>query len=93
MTVSFDPAKRIATLELRGVDMARGDELFEGQHITFVDVRFEYGETRFVTIGLLDGRMVVMAWTLRDSVRRIISLRKANDREQKKYGWRVRRSG
>lgn len=90
MTVSFDPAKRLATLEARGLDMARGEDLFEGPYTTAFDDRFDYGETRFVTVGYLDGRMVVMVWTFRESVRRIISLRKANEREQADFRSRLR---
>jgi uncharacterized DUF497 family protein len=46
----------------------------------------DYGEIRFITIGRLDRRMVVMVWTQRGATRRIISLRKANAREQAFYG-------
>lgn len=93
MDVSFDPAKRALTLETRGPDMARAEEVFAGENLTLRDARFDYGELRFVTIGYLDGRMVVMAWTPRDGAPRIISLRKANEREQAKYGRRLRGSG
>jgi uncharacterized protein len=51
--------------------------------------RKDYGEPRFITIGSLDGRMVVSVWTPRGAVRRIISLRKANDREKALYGSRL----
>jgi uncharacterized DUF497 family protein len=53
------------------------------------DDRADYGETRFITAGLLDGRMVVMVWTLRGEVRRVISMRKANEREQARYRSRL----
>ena len=43
-----------------------------------------------ITVGFLGGRMVVLAWTLRNGARRIISMRKANDREQKTYTPRFR---
>ena len=49
------------------------------------DTRRDYGEPRFVTAGWLDDRMVIIVWTLRDDIRRIISLRKANAREQAAY--------
>ena len=52
------------------------------------DDRQDYGETRFITIGFLDRRMVVVVWTQRGRARRIISLRKANDREQALYSSR-----
>jgi uncharacterized DUF497 family protein len=57
--------------------------------MTCADVRFDYGEARFVTVGLLSGRMVVLAWTPRGNARRIISMRKANEREQERFGPRL----
>ena len=44
---------------------------------TAPDLRANYHEDRYLTIGSLDGRMVVMVWTPRGEARRIISLRKA----------------
>ena len=91
MSIEYDPAKREQTLRARRLDMARASEIFGGDTLTVVDDRRDYGETRCITIGFLDGRMVVVAWTARASSRRIISLRKANGREQKKYGPRFGR--
>jgi len=71
--------------------MARACEVFEGVTLTVEDDRKSYGEKRFITIGFLDERMIVLVWTPRGAVRRIISLRKANDREQKYYGARMDR--
>lgn len=86
MAIEFDPAKRRATLRQRGLDMAECEDLFAGATLTFEDDRQDYGEPRFITLGFLRGRMVFVAWTPRGADRRIISMRKANDREQKKYG-------
>jgi len=85
MDIEYPPAKRDATLADRGLDMARAAEVFGGATLTVEDDREDYGETRLITIGFLDGRMVVMVWTQRGAARRIISLRKANEREQKAY--------
>ena len=89
MDIEYDPAKRDVTLEKRGLDMARAGEVLAGSHLTFPDIRFDYGEERFVTVGLLDERMVVLAWTPRGAASRIISMRKANDREEKRYRHRL----
>ena len=86
MEIEFDPFKRTMTLAERGLDMARAGEIFDANHLTVQDDRKDYGEDRFISIGFLDGRMVLIAWTLRGSAIRIISMRKANDREQEKYG-------
>ena len=85
MTVKFDEAKRAATLEARGLDMARAGEVFAGATLTVEDDRRDYGENRFITIGFLDDVMVVLVWTPRDGAYRIISMRKANERERAFY--------
>lgn len=89
MKIDYDPAKRLATLQHRGLDMNDADQVFEGRHITFEDLRFDYGEQRFLTLGMLRDRMVLLAWTQRDDAIRIISMRKANEREQRRYGRRL----
>ena len=86
MRITFDPAKREETLIGRGLDMADAGAVFGGPHVTFADIRKDYRERRWVTVGYLDERMVIFAWTHRDETRRIISLRKANDREQARHG-------
>jgi uncharacterized DUF497 family protein len=90
MKVEFDAAKRAGTLEQRGLDMARAGEVLEGATLTIEDDRMDYGETRYITIGFLDERMVVVVWTPRGDVHRIISMRKANDREKAIYEPRFR---
>ena len=90
MTVEFDAAKRDTTLEARGLDMARAGEVFAGATLTVEDDRQDYGEDRFITIGFLDDRMVILVWTPRNGACRIISMRKANEREQALYTPRFR---
>jgi uncharacterized DUF497 family protein len=67
------------------LDFDRAAEVFYGCHVTLTDNRFDYGEGRHVTAGLLDGRMAVLVWTPRGTRRRIISMRKTNAREQSLY--------
>ncbi len=85
MEITFDPAKRDLTFSMRGLDFAAAPEIFTGVHYTFQDTRQDYGEIRYITVGRLDGRMVVTVWTPRGAARHIISLRKANAKEQKYY--------
>ncbi|MBF0190352.1 MAG: BrnT family toxin [Magnetococcales bacterium] len=85
MKITCDPAKREKTLVERGLDFLRAPEIFVGEQYTRLDERRDYGEQRFVTIGVLDGRMVVLVWTPREHARHVISLRKANEREQTRY--------
>ena len=85
MQIEFDPDKRDKTLAERGLDFAQAGEVFAGVNVTAEDARFDYGEPRFTTVGVLDGRMVILVWTPRGEVRRIISMRKANEREIEKF--------
>ena len=89
MEISFDPAKREATLRYRGLDFADADTVFAGPVFEFEDDRFDYPERRFATYGLLGERMVAVIWTATATGRRIISMRKANDREYAKYRGRL----
>jgi uncharacterized DUF497 family protein len=92
MAITFDPAKRERTLAERGLDFADAAEVFAGPLVENPDERFDYGEERFVTVGYLARRMVVVVWTPRGADRHIISLRKANERERKRYGEQLGRS-
>ena len=67
------------------MDFARAGEVFAGLHLTGQGTRQGYAEDRFISVGLLDARLVVIVWTPRGEVRRIISMRKANEREKNFY--------
>ena len=86
MEIVFDPAKREATLAARGLDFADAGQVFASLLVENRDDRFDYGEDRFITVGLLGERMVVVVWTPRGDDRQVISMRKANEREQRRYG-------
>ena len=85
MNLEFDQDKRDKTLKERELDFARAAEVFAGIHFTGQDTRVDYAEDRFITVGWLDARLIVLVWTPRGEVRRIISMRKANDREKALY--------
>lgn len=82
MEISFDPAKRAKTLAERGLDFADASQLFAGVTMTRLDDRFDYPEPPFHTFGLLNERLVVVVWAQVDGQRRIIPMRKCNEREQ-----------
>jgi hypothetical protein len=84
MRITCGPAKWQRTLAERGLDMRRAREVFAGIHFTRADDRFDYGEPRFVTVGMLDSRLVVFVRTPRGSARRIISMRHCHEREAKR---------
>jgi uncharacterized DUF497 family protein len=87
--ITFDHAKRVACLKDRGLDFEDAIFVFLGPTLNMADERVDYGEDRTITIGYLAGRMVIVVWTERDDARHIISMRKANDREQKAYQVRL----
>jgi uncharacterized DUF497 family protein len=92
MAITYDPAKRDWTLRERGLDFEDATKVFAGWTIDIPDSRRDYGEQRINTVGYLDGRMVIVCWTRRGQDRRIISMRKANEREQARYGKRSEKS-
>ena len=63
--------------------------MFAGPCVTFADDRFDYGEERLFTLGLLAGRVILIAHAPRGETTRIISMRKANRHEQKIYQKRL----
>ena len=82
MNLEFNKFKRDKTLNERGLDFARANEIFASFHFTGQDRREMYEEHRFISVGYLDARLIVLVWTPRGEARRIISMRKANDREK-----------
>ena len=90
MRITFDPAEREWTLRERGLDFLDAPEVLRGPRLTFEDTRFQYPERCYITVGLIEGRMVILVWTPREEIdgeecRHIISMRKANGREQARY--------
>ena len=89
MRLTWDEAKRIATLTNRGLDFAAASKVFAGDHLTAADDQRDYGEPRYITAGWLDGRFVVLVWTPRDKSRRIISMRHGHADEEAWYQERM----
>ena len=85
MAITYDPAKRESTLRERKLDFNDAAKVFAGWTLDIPDLRRDYRERRINTVGFLHGRMVIVCWTPRGSDRRIISMRKANDREKARY--------
>lgn len=85
MKICFDPAKRKATQDERGLDFADAGQIFQDRSLTMLDDRIEYGEQRYITYGYLGGGSIILVWTPRGEGRRIISMRHANDRERNRY--------
>jgi len=82
---TWDETKRAANLTKHGVDFALAEGFDWDTALTSVDERQSYGEHRCVSVGFIGDRLYVMVWTPRDHGVRIIGLRKANEREQRRY--------
>ncbi|MFQ5812832.1 MAG: BrnT family toxin [Anaerolineae bacterium] len=82
MRFTWHEPKRQVTLKKRGLDFAHAEQVFAGPTFTFEDDREDYGEERWVTIGLLRDKVVVIVHTETEDEIRVISMREANKDEQ-----------
>ncbi|RBP09086.1 hypothetical protein DFR50_12358 [Roseiarcus fermentans] len=91
MKLEWDDGKRDRTLAERGLDFA--DVAYVDWDLAFTreDARADYSEVRFVAMAPINNRLCVFAWCDRGGVLRVISLRKANEREKHKYEKALRR--
>jgi uncharacterized DUF497 family protein len=78
----WNETKNRANISKHGLSFEDANIVFSGPCVTFEDTRHDYDEKRFITLGPLAGRVVVIAHTSRDENTRVISMRKANRREQ-----------
>jgi hypothetical protein len=85
MLYEWDEAKRLCNIQKHGIDFMGIEKVFAGTTVTILDDRFDYGESRFITLGLLRGRVLVIAHTETREVIRIISVRKATKNEEANY--------
>lgn len=82
----WDAAKSDACFRNRGFDFALALQVFvDTNHLIRKDHRWDYGEDRFQILGRIEGRVYVVIYTLRSKSVRIISARKANQREVMDY--------
>jgi uncharacterized protein len=73
------------SLSKHGVDFVDVPSVFDTDVVTVEDDRYNYGEQRFVTFGLLNGREIAVVHTDDDNLIRIISARRATKHEQRSY--------
>ena len=85
MEYEWDDAKRLINLHKHGIDFTDVPAVFEKNIVTIEDDRYFYGEQRFVTFGMLQGRVIAIVHTEREERIRIISARKASKNEQQIY--------
>jgi uncharacterized DUF497 family protein len=83
VAITWTEAKRLKTLQERGLDFARANEVFAGRTATRATHGGQTDETRYITAGFLDQRMVILVWTPRGGNQHVISMRHAHAKEQR----------
>jgi hypothetical protein len=86
VSVAFDPDKEARNLVKHRISLARAGEIDMAAAVVREDNRFDYGETRYVAFGAIDDPLHCLVFTFRGPNVRAISLRKANQRENRRYG-------
>jgi uncharacterized protein len=86
MTFDWDEDKRLINARKHGIDFVDALTIFEGDTVTVEDDRFDYGEARWIILGLYEDRVIVVVHTERENgMTRIISARKATKHEANSY--------
>lgn len=84
--LTWHEPKRQAALADRGLDFVDANQIFASATFEYEDTRENHGEKRMICFGYLYGRLTVVGYVQRDDGRHIFSMRKANEREQSKFG-------
>jgi len=86
MNFEWDEAKSDTCLRDRGFDFAYAARaFFDPNRLVQADARHSYGEDRYQLLGVIEQRLFALAYTQRRGAMRIISARKANQREARHY--------
>ncbi|MGI9056146.1 MAG: BrnT family toxin, partial [Pyrinomonadaceae bacterium] len=81
----WDEQKRLINLQKHGIDFADVSLIFDYDVATDIDDRFDYGEIRYISLGLLRGDVIVVSHKEESEIFRIITARKAEKHEQETY--------
>ena len=85
MEFEWDAAKAASNLKRHGIAFSAAERFDWERALVLADRRKDYGEVRFRAFGLIDGRLHCLVYTWRAPKLRIISLRKVNDREERRH--------
>jgi hypothetical protein len=84
--LEWDEAKADANLAKHGISFPDAARVFEDfSRFEWLDEREDYGEDRFVTVGIVAGRAILLVYTMRGENRRLIMARRATRREREEY--------
>lgn len=90
MRFEWNEEKRRSNIIRHGIDFIDAAEVFESETHTKLDDRFDYGEVRFLTVGMVNARIIAVSHTEEKGLIRIISARKAEKHEQETYFKEIR---
>jgi uncharacterized protein len=85
MEFEWDENKRQSNLSKHGIDFVRAASIFNSPILEKEDNRYDYDESRLIAIGEANGVILFVVYTVRGSIYRIISARRATKREQQQY--------
>jgi uncharacterized DUF497 family protein len=92
MIFEWDENKNISNIKKHGIDFNDSAKIFSNPMVTKVDDRKDYNEKRWISLGVLENTIVILAYTKRGKNIRIISIRKANKSERKIYYERIKQN-
>lgn len=82
--ITYDENKRLANIANHGIDFIGCETIFDNPMLTSEDNRYDYGEQRLQSYGILGNQVVFMVWTDRQFPH-IISIRQADKNETKRF--------
>lgn len=85
MAITYDPGKNEKSIAERGISFDRASEFEWSGALVVEDTRKDYREARFQALGFIEGRLHMLVFTPRAGDTHVMSLRKANKREVKRY--------
>ena len=85
MYITYDPKKNELNIEKRGLSFEKAGDFEMAGALIVEDIRKEYPERRFQALGYIGDRLHMLVFTWRNGKMHVISLRKANPREVKRY--------
>ena len=85
MRYEWDETKNEINIHRHGIDFEDARLIFDNPILLKPDLRRDYGEDRLVGLGFLVDVIVVIVFTKRNDVIRVISIRRANKNERKIY--------
>lgn len=85
MAITYDPNKDRTNQAKHGISLAEAENIDWDTALEKLDDRNDYGEDRYKALGFIGNRLYCVVYVDREEGRRIISLRKANNREHSEY--------